>query len=674
MIDRAKGRVEDVHERLRVFLASSATRGSLAELERSHSLWTAELAEAQAAVALQALETQRAHAHLVECRGRSAKADEIALESSRRLRVARSMEAAYGHYVSATSAGEKARSELPVATSEVATANAELLQASEARAAAAARASEAEALYERLLASQSELDRLLEKLKGHVGGPDCPACGAAHPSQDDLIRRIQTRRSEPSATFSAATAARAEAHAGLEDAESAHEQAKARHTAAAERLSVLEEKVASELAAHGELQKAMRALGLEPASVLTGQVQSHIEHAAKEAQARNEEAEHRRTEVRDAERAVEEAERLAEKAIKRVTTAVDTLKSMDEPMASFKSDLRRAEAVLGVEDAEDTFIEARLTQDQKACAEALAAMNEAQAARKDRLADMQAKLDKSTQELTAVEEEARNLALEQEAYLNAASRVIGLPEVDADSLSRASAELERQTNALGTAVSRLLIIEQAEEAASRSAVASQLNADLSKLESQRAAFVQRRERLLSAIAWLNGIRKHLGATRRSAVREHVASFGPLTTTIQARLHSVFGFGDISVAPFGEEVRVLVDRGGKSMTPTDYFSDSQKQVLMLSLYMAIRLTQTWSGFAPVLLDDPVAHFDDMNSFGFVEFIRGLASTSPGRRQFIVAVCEERLYDLMRQRFTSLGGGARFYRFTGIGTGGPTVSPE
>jgi len=72
----------------------------------------------------------------------------------------------------------------------------------------------------------------------------------------------------------------------------------------------------------------------------------------------------------------------------------------------------------------------------------------------------------------------------------------------------------------------------------------------------------------------------------------------------------------------------------------------------------RLTQTWSGFAAILLDDPVTHFDDLNAFGFVELIRGLVSTFPGKRQFFISTCEERLFELIRQKFGKQANAAWF----------------
>ena len=155
---------------------------------------------------------------------------------------------------------------------------------------------------------------------------------------------------------------------------------------------------------------------------------------------------------------------------------------------------------------------------------------------------------------------------------------------------------------------------------------------------------------------------------------HVDAFGPLSTLIQKRLRAVYGFGDISLIAKRNEIHVVVGWQNEHVKPADYFSDSQKQILMLSLFLAGRLTQTWSGFAPIMMDDPVTHFDDLNAFGFVEFIRGLVSASPGKRQFFISTCEDRLFELMRKKFKGVPGGAKFYRFEGIGQDGPIVKEQ
>ena len=91
--------------------------------------------------------------------------------------------------------------------------------------------------------------------------------------------------------------------------------------------------------------------------------------------------------------------------------------------------------------------------------------------------------------------------------------------------------------------------------------------------------------------------------------------------------------------------------------------------MLSIFLAGGLRQTWSRFAPVLLDDPVTHFDDLNAYGFIEIIRGIVSTSPNAWQFIISTCEERLFSLMQKKFSATN--AIFYQFMGMSEGGPIV---
>ncbi len=162
----------------------------------------------------------------------------------------------------------------------------------------------------------------------------------------------------------------------------------------------------------------------------------------------------------------------------------------------------------------------------------------------------------------------------------------------------------------------------------------------------------------------------LNQTRSDAVDAYTTNLGPMVSVLQQRLRPVYGFGKVRIQSSEGNLRALVTKGGKEFLPTNYFSESQEQVLMLSLFLAIASTQTWSSFTPVLLDDPVTHFDDLNAYAFVELIRGLLmSHSSVRRQFIISTCDERLYRIMRQKFGTLEPRAGFYEFRSIGSNGP-----
>ena len=88
-------------------------------------------------------------------------------------------------------------------------------------------------------------------------------------------------------------------------------------------------------------------------------------------------------------------------------------------------------------------------------------------------------------------------------------------------------------------------------------------------------------------------------------------------------------------------------------------------------MSAALTQTWSSFSPILLDDPVVHFDDLNAYALLELIREFTVQSKGERQFILSTCEERLFRLMQQKFSKMDAKSIFYEFESLGKEGPKV---
>ena len=91
-----------------------------------------------------------------------------------------------------------------------------------------------------------------------------------------------------------------------------------------------------------------------------------------------------------------------------------------------------------------------------------------------------------------------------------------------------------------------------------------------------------------------------------------------------------------------------------------------------LFLAACSAQTWSGFSSIMMDDPVTHFDDLNTYALLDINHGLQSSSDGERQIVISTCDEKLLQLARHKFRHLGSAAKFYRFQAIGTEGPMVS--
>ena len=93
--------------------------------------------------------------------------------------------------------------------------------------------------------------------------------------------------------------------------------------------------------------------------------------------------------------------------------------------------------------------------------------------------------------------------------------------------------------------------------------------------------------------------------------------------------------------------------------------------MLSLFLVAGMSQTWSSFAPIMLDDPVTHFDDLNAYPFVELVKSILDEQGERRQLFISTCDERLYGLLRQRFQPMSERVKMYKFMSIGDNGPVI---
>ena len=189
---------------------------------------------------------------------------------------------------------------------------------------------------------------------------------------------------------------------------------------------------------------------------------------------------------------------------------------------------------------------------------------------------------------------------------------------------------------------------------------------------------RRREELKKELERLNVWRNYfaqlarLVADRQSVAVGHFATkFGPVASTIQQRLRPVYGFQGIETSSHESTIRVRVKHGNEVLRPADYFSQSQQQTLLLGLFLTACTSQSWSSLSSVLMDDPVAHFDDLNLYAFLDMIDGLLDAPVGRRQFIVSTCDKGLFHMARSRLRHLGQNVRFYEFTAIGRDGPAI---
>lgn len=154
----------------------------------------------------------------------------------------------------------------------------------------------------------------------------------------------------------------------------------------------------------------------------------------------------------------------------------------------------------------------------------------------------------------------------------------------------------------------------------------------------------KRERLRKAEEVLQRIK--LEYSLEDATRDALVSIREQVSYIFGRIHSPseYELGDFS------SDSLLVTRDGKIPRGAHQISTGQRAALALSIFLS--LNQSAERAPPVvLIDDPVAHVDDLNALSFFDYLRDLVISE--RKQIFFATADTRVAALFRKKFEFLG---------------------
>lgn len=131
-----------------------------------------------------------------------------------------------------------------------------------------------------------------------------------------------------------------------------------------------------------------------------------------------------------------------------------------------------------------------------------------------------------------------------------------------------------------------------------------------------------------------------------ASRDALASIHGNVSEIFARIHSP---SEYVLGDFGQDSLLKTRDAGRSRG-VHQISTGQRAALALSIFLA--LNRSASTAPPVLLiDDPVAHIDDLNSLSFLDYLRDIAVSS--HKQIFFATADARFAALFQRKFEFLG---------------------
>ena len=139
-----------------------------------------------------------------------------------------------------------------------------------------------------------------------------------------------------------------------------------------------------------------------------------------------------------------------------------------------------------------------------------------------------------------------------------------------------------------------------------------------------------------------------------ATKEAFASIRDSVSKIFAQIHAPqeYVLGDFS------SDKLIVNRSNGSIHAINQVSTGQRAALALSIFLALN-DSAKSAPAVILIDDPVAHIDDLNTLSFLDYLRAVALR--GQKQVFFATADIRLAALFQRKFEFLGG-ERFKRIS------------
>jgi exonuclease SbcC len=520
--------------------------------------------------------------------------------------------------------------------------------------------------------NQSELRKLLSQLQGHVRSGTCPLCGENHGTKDELLSRIQKQVAADAASGARTDLARVQEKAKrLSERVAICKETKDRTTANLASLRTERSKLAEEIEkfedAVGKLGIAVELVG----QTTMQQLQSRYQQLQQESADLNRQVQERTFKIQGARTALADlrsrmAATTAELAEKE-TALADLLAQANR----FREDPRFAQFPLDIQPEQ-------LAEHEHGNLQELAELN-------THIANAEVAVSHSTSQVDSIRHESISLKAELPALRNeiatvqkTVTEVSGRFEESKLSPDAGEATVlamvaqESRAQAQFVELRELATgIEMAIDTATTAAALTRLRQNVVNKERAVTIATAKREQHRPWMKYFDALSVLVSSQQNEAIAHFTREYGPRTSVIQRRLRSVYGFDEVEIHSHESTIRVRVKRRGEELRPTDYFSQSQQQTLLLGLFLTACLSQTWSALAPVFLDDPVTHFDDLNTYAFLDLIVGLLESDSGQRQFIISTCDEKFLQLARQKFRQLGERARFYTFSAIGADGPVI---
>ncbi|MCI3922677.1 hypothetical protein MO973_20810 [Paenibacillus sp. TRM 82003] len=129
-------------------------------------------------------------------------------------------------------------------------------------------------------------------------------------------------------------------------------------------------------------------------------------------------------------------------------------------------------------------------------------------------------------------------------------------------------------------------------------------------------------------------------------------------------------------PHYKEIRMNGDRNGinvKDITGDvildHLFSSAQLNILALSIFLGLGLTQKFSNWDQLFLDDPIQSMDDIKILSFIDVLRAISDSNFRKRSLIISTHDDNFAKLLAIKYRNKS--LTQYNFIGYGPQGPLI---
>ena len=431
--------------------------------------------------------------------------------------------------------------------------------------------------YRRATADEQDLVRLLDQIESHVKDGICPTCGSTHPTKEDLIEKIRARKSQRPMEVHDIAAKRTEVKNRIERQ---GEENAALETRACQ-LQEEEKTISAEIISVEEAWARVAAAAAQAGLDLGRSDAVIFSEANKETSARLVLALAATLKTLDSELLT-----TRQRAERNAATKKDLLSQMtrdEKELRELRSQLsavraRRATTGLPIEWDEATT---RKHYEEKIVAAAQTKRKYEDANRHK--TDLERAVLLQEAAITAAKMLMKDIREKTREIDDARSRLdgkfvaVGLQSsATADDVQHEVVSVAEELASLEVLLGQIHFLEVALDANSRTTQISQLQTIRGRLEAEAKDISDIINRLEQNQRIFLSVLHRLKMQQDRAVKSHIEGYGPLTSVIQQRLRSVYGFGPVRLSAQASEIAIEVQRDGTFEKRSNYFSDSQQR--------------------------------------------------------------------------------------------------